>query len=160
MNVAYLLTGGNMGDRLHFLSRAKEAIEKECGAIVKTSAVYETEAWGLEDQHPFYNQALQLKTTLNAKDLLQRILQIEIALGRRRELKYGPRIIDIDIIFFNDEIIKSEELRVPHPLMQNRRFVLLPLQEIAPKKVHPELKKTIEQLLMECPDTLEVKRLP
>ncbi len=159
MNDAYLLTGGNMGDRLLYLSRAKEAIEGKCGKIVKASAIYETEAWGLEDQHPFYNQALLLQTDLDAKALLQCLLQIEAALGRKRELKYGPRIIDIDIIFFNDDIIRKEELSVPHPQLQNRRFVLMPLNEIAPQKVHPVFNKTVMQLLEECPDRLEVRRL-
>jgi 2-amino-4-hydroxy-6-hydroxymethyldihydropteridine diphosphokinase len=101
-----------------------------------------------------------LQTKLNAKALLQCLLQIETSLGRIRKLKYGPRIIDIDIIYFNDEIIRSEELSVPHPQLQNRRFVLLPLNEIAPQKVHPEFNKTVTQLLMECPDYLEVRRLP
>lgn len=160
MNVAYLLTGGNLGDRLHYLSRAKEAIKKECGDIIKESAIYETEAWGLEDQHPFYNQAILLHTKLAAKELLYRLLQIEATLGRKRELKYGPRIIDIDIIFFNDEIIRTYELSVPHPQMQNRRFVLLPLDEIAPQLVHPEFHKTITQLLKECSDHLNVLKLP
>jgi 2-amino-4-hydroxy-6-hydroxymethyldihydropteridine diphosphokinase len=159
MNVAYLLTGGNMGDRLYYLSKAKDAIEEECGYITKMSAIYETEAWGLEDQHAFYNQALLLHTELEAKQLLRCLLQIEARLGRIRELKYGPRIIDIDIIFFNDQVIRSEELSVPHPQMQNRRFVLLPLQEIAPQKIHPVLKKTITELLEECTDTLEVLKL-
>jgi 2-amino-4-hydroxy-6-hydroxymethyldihydropteridine diphosphokinase len=159
MNVAYLLTGGNIGDRLYFLYRAKEVIEKECGIIQKMSAIYETEAWGLEDQNSFYNQALLLQTHLNAEDLLHRLLQIEATLGRKREYKYGPRVIDIDIIFFNDEVIRSKELTIPHPQMQNRRFVLLPLNEIAPHKVHPEFKKTISELLDECKDQLEVVKL-
>jgi len=159
MNVAYLLTGGNLGDRLHYLSSAKEAIKKECGDIIKESAIYETEAWGLEDQQPFYNQALLLHTKLEAKELLAHLLQIEATLGRKRNIKYGPRIIDIDIIFFNDDIIRSNELSVPHPQMQYRRFVLLPLNEIASLKVHPEFHKSVAQLLNECPDQLNVVKL-
>lgn len=159
MNVAYLLTGGNMGDRLSYLTRAKESIEISCGKIEKISAVYETEAWGLEDQHPFYNQALLLHTNLDAKKLLKMLLQIEEGLGRMRELKYGPRTIDLDIIFYNDDVIRSKDLIIPHPQMQNRRFVLLPLNEIAPQKIHPELKKTVSQLLEECQDPLKVTKI-
>jgi 2-amino-4-hydroxy-6-hydroxymethyldihydropteridine diphosphokinase len=159
MNAAYLLTGGNMGDRLHYLSSARQAIERDCGKIVKLSAVYETAAWGLENQQPFYNQAILLHTNLSAMELLTQLLQIETTLGRKRDVKYGPRLIDIDIIFYNEDVIRSKDLCIPHPQMHNRRFVLMPLQEIAPEKVHPEFHKTITQLLNECPDQLEVVKI-
>ena len=158
MNEVYLLTGGNIGNRLEYLSRAKEQIEKRCGSILKESSVYETAAWGKEDQGAFLNQVLKIETTLQPGELLKTILEIEEYLGRKRELKYGPRTIDIDILFFNGEIINHEGLKIPHPQMQNRRFVLVPLNEIAPGKIHPVFQKPVSQLLDECPDLLEVKK--
>jgi 2-amino-4-hydroxy-6-hydroxymethyldihydropteridine diphosphokinase len=158
MNEVYLLTGGNTGNRLEYLSKAKEQIEKRCGSILKASSVYETAAWGKEDQGAFLNQVLKVETNLHPEEVLKTILQIEEYLGRKRELKYGPRTIDIDILFFNDKIINRRALKIPHPQMQNRRFVLVPLNEIAPGKVHPTLHKTISQLLAECPDPLAVNK--
>jgi 2-amino-4-hydroxy-6-hydroxymethyldihydropteridine diphosphokinase len=140
------------------LSKAKEQIEKRCGSILKASSVYETAAWGKEDQGAFLNQVLKVETNLHPEEVLKTILQIEEYLGRKRELKYGPRTIDIDILFFNDKIINRRALKIPHPQMQNRRFVLVPLNEIAPGKVHPTLHKTISQLLAECPDPLAVNK--
>lgn len=159
MNEAYLLTGGNIGDRKTYLCQAKNEIEKRCGAVVAESSIYETEAWGKEDQEAFLNQALKINTTLSSEDLLQTILKIEEDLGRKRDLKYGPRIIDIDILFFNDRVIDHHGLKIPHPQMQNRRFVLVPLNEIAPQKIHPVLKKTVSQLLSDCPDPLAVNKI-
>ena len=159
MNKAYLLIGGNMGDRTAYLSAARDKINRECGAIVAQSSLYQTAAWGMEAQEAFLNQALKLETDLGANDLLKKILSIEEAIGRRREVKYGPRIIDIDILLFNQDSIRSAALTVPHPEMQNRRFVLVPLAEIAAGEVHPAYHKTIRQLLEECPDTLAVQKI-
>lgn len=159
MNEAYLLAGGNMNDRLFFLSKAKEAIEKNCGNIIKESSVYETAAWGIEAQQSFLNQALHVKTELSAQNLLTTILKIEETLGRKRELKYGPRTIDIDILLFNEEVIDVPGLKIPHPQMQYRRFVLEPLNELAAEKIHPVLRKTIHQLLQDCADTLKVNKI-
>jgi 2-amino-4-hydroxy-6-hydroxymethyldihydropteridine diphosphokinase len=158
MNNAYLLIGGNMGDRKSHLSDARKNIEEVCGRIVAQSGIYETAAWGLENQSAFLNQVLLVQTGLTAQDLLQKILSIEEALGRKRDVKYGPRIIDIDILFFNDEVIKTEGLTVPHPEMQARRFVLQPLAEIAATKIHPLFHKSVAQLLNDCPDKLAVQK--
>ena len=125
---------------------------------MQTSSLYQTAAWGNESQGAFLNQVLEIKTSLGPEELLKTILQIEEELGRKRELKYGPRTIDIDILFFNDEVINLHGLKVPHPQLQNRRFVLVPLNEIAPDKMHPLFKKTISQILAECPDPLAVNK--
>ena len=159
MNTAYLLTGGNMGDREQYLATARELIGEDCGEISRASALYETEAWGKTDQPSFLNQALELKTELNAKQLIRHILKLEKRMGRIREEKYGSRIIDIDILLFNDQVVSTPFLKVPHPEMQNRRFVLAPLAEIVPAIIHPVLKKTIADLLKDCPDKLEVKKI-
>lgn len=158
MNTAYLLTGGNIGDREQSLSMVRDLIAKECGEIVNTSALYETAAWGKTNQPAFLNQALEIHTTLNAMQLIRHILKVEKKMGRERHEKYGARVIDIDIIFFNSEIHTTSFLKIPHPEMQNRRFVLTPLAEIAAHVIHPILKKTVSELLNECPDNLEVKR--
>lgn len=158
MNKAYLIIGGNIGDRLHILSKARQSISDSCGKIIIQSSVYETAAWGKEDQDAFLNQVILIETELSSRDLLRAVLKIEEDLGRKREVKYGPRIIDIDIIFFNEEEINADGLKIPHPQLQNRRFVLIPLNEIAPKNLHPVLKKSVNQLLEDCPDSLPVNK--
>lgn len=145
-----------MGDRLENLSRARQMIAKNCGKIKATSSYYETAAWGNEDQPNFYNQAIELETSLEPHQLLKELLEIEQKLGRVRDEKYGPRIIDIDIILYDDRRIDETNLKIPHPQMSSRRFVLAPLNEIASHQIHPGFKKTIHQLLLECPDPLEV----
>lgn len=159
MNKAYLLIGGNMGDRKGFLATACAEIGKACGKLLQQSSLYETAAWGKEDQEAFLNQALELETPLDAETLLQNLLVIEEKLGRKRDIRYGPRIIDIDILFFNHIIIESEGLTIPHPQVQNRRFALEPLNEIAPDYIHPVLQKNISQLLAKCPDKLDVHKI-
>lgn len=159
MNIAYLITGSNMEDREQSLATARELINKDCGEITKTSSLYETAAWGKTDQPAFLNQALEIHTVLNAKQLIRHILKVEKKMGRIRQEKYGPRLIDIDILFFNDEVHNTSFLKIPHPEMQNRRFVLMPLSEIASGFVHPVLKKTVTELLNDCPDKLDVKKI-
>ena len=155
MNEVYLLIGGNMGDRKAYLIRAKKAIERDCGTIVKQSAVYETEAWGITYQPSFYNQILVIESQFPARKALNEILKIEAEMGRKRTVKNSARIIDIDILFFNDDIVNEENLLIPHPEIPNRRFVLMPLNEIAPDMLHPGLKKTMKELLAESKDHLK-----
>lgn len=156
MNKVFLLIGGNMGDRLQNLHQAIALLSAACGPVIQQSAVYETAAWGKTDQAAFLNQALLLTTSLTPQALITTILSVEEQLGRRRMEKNGPRVIDIDIIFYNDMIIHEPNLTIPHPQLQNRRFVLVPLQEIAPDYVHPVLHKTIDELLKVCKDELAV----
>jgi 2-amino-4-hydroxy-6-hydroxymethyldihydropteridine diphosphokinase len=159
MNKAYLLIGGNMGDRKGHLAAACREIERTCGFIRQISSLYETAAWGLKDQDAFLNQALEIETELAADMLLKDLLRIEETIGRKREVKYGPRIIDIDFLFFNDAVIHTKGLTIPHPQLQNRRFALVPLAEIAAAFMHPVFNKSIAQLLDECPDKLDVHKI-
>lgn len=158
-NTVFLLTGGNQGNRLQYLEDAKNNIEKFCGQITVFSSIYETEAWGLKEQPSFYNQALQLQTNMPAEKLMQTLLSIEEMMGRIRTVKLGPRIIDIDILLFSDDIIESEILTVPHPFLHKRRFALTPLCEIAAEIIHPVFSKTIIKLLDECDDELPVYKI-
>ena len=158
MSTAHLLIGGNLGNRKENLLTAISLINEQCGPLTKSSSIYETEAWGITDQPSFLNQALEISTSLNARQLMRKILKIEKEMGRVRKEKLGPRIIDIDILLFKNEIHDLRFLKIPHPEMQNRRFVLVPLAEIDPTLQHPVLKKTIAELLEECPDLLNVKK--
>jgi 2-amino-4-hydroxy-6-hydroxymethyldihydropteridine diphosphokinase len=158
MNSTYLLLGSNMGNSTEQLSMAIKQIEKKIGTLTLVSNLYATAAWGNTSQPDFLNQVIEITTHLDATETLKEILSIEKNMGRIRTVKNAPRIIDIDILFFNNEIINRSDLIVPHPEIPNRRFVLTPLNEIAPKMIHPLLNKTIEQLLLKCPDQLAVKK--
>lgn len=155
----HLLLGGNIGDRVEVLNNAKKLIAKELGEVLKASQLYETAAWGKEDQNAFLNQVLLVESQSSPKEILHSIQHIENELGRVRYEKWGERLIDIDILFIENEIIDLEDLKVPHPFIQDRRFTLIPLSEISPGFIHPLFNKSINTLLSECTDTLEVKQV-
>lgn len=156
MNETYLITGGNIGDRRLELERAATHIEKKIGHILKSSGIYETAAWGNTDQPSFYNQVHLVQTDLLPGEVMSAILKIEQEMGRIRTEKNAARIIDIDILFFNDEVIQTKNVIVPHKEIPNRKFVLKPLLEIAPNYIHPALQKPIIQLAAESTDQLQV----
>lgn len=156
MNIVYLLTGANIGDPRQQLKDAKVEIAERVGKIIKESSVYESEAWGVEDQPIFLNQVLEVITPLSAAKVLQTIQQIELVLGRIRAQRWGSRTIDIDILYYNNDIIHEPDLQVPHPYIQERNFTLIPLSEIAPNFEHPIFRKTNQQLLMDSKDPLNV----
>lgn len=159
MNDVFLLLGSNLGDRQLLLQTAITEITKRLGPVLETSAVYETQSWGRTDEPDYLNQVVFLKTVLPVNNVLNEILTIETDLGRKRYEKWGSRLIDVDILFYNDEIIKQEGLQVPHPELHNRRFTLEPLAEIAPDLVHPVLKQTVSELKKNLTDSLIVKKL-
>lgn len=159
MQTAYLLIGGNLGNRLKNLKQAAEFIGSLGGKITGSSSVYETAAWGKTDQPSFLNQVIALQTNLAAADLMTAVLEIEEKMGRKRLDRYGPRIIDIDILLYGNEIHHSKHLKVPHPELPNRRFALVPLAELAADLIHPVLQKSVSKLLAECEDGLAVNKL-
>jgi 2-amino-4-hydroxy-6-hydroxymethyldihydropteridine diphosphokinase len=152
----YLLLGSNQGNREYFLAQATSLITTRIGTVIHQSAIYETAAWGLEDQTAFLNQVLRVSTALPPTTLLTQINIIEKDLGRERRIKWGARVIDIDILYYDDLVLQTPELVIPHPHLQDRRFTLLPLAEIAPGFIHPVLKKSNEALVAECLDNLPV----
>jgi 2-amino-4-hydroxy-6-hydroxymethyldihydropteridine diphosphokinase len=156
MGIAALLLGSNEGDRVTYLDKAKEFIETQVGLITKESSLWETAAWGITDQPNFINQALLVETILEPHLLLEKLLGIEELLGRKRIEKWGPRIIDIDILYYDNIIINENDLKIPHPFLPERRFTLIPLNEISPVWVHPILHKTVGKMLEDCDDEGEV----
>lgn len=157
MNQAYILLGTNLGDKRANLQQANLSISANLISIVSYSYIYETAAWGNTNQDNFYNQVIEVNTELSATDLLQKLLQIETQMGRVRNQKWEARIIDLDILYFNHEIIDTENLKVPHPYLHVRRFTLAPLVQIAPEFLHPVFNKTNTVLLENCSDYSEVK---
>lgn len=172
MTVVYLLLGTNMGDRLQHLADARHLLStlkgvagpsgvsdsKDVPGMLLPSPVYETAAWGKIEQANYLNQAVALTATLDPWELLAATSAIESRLGRVRKKVWEPRIIDIDILFYGDQVIRDDRLVIPHPHLQDRRFVLQPLADIAPAFIHPILKKTISTLLNHCTDPLWVRR--
>ena len=159
MNKTYLLLGSNMGDSRLQLSAAIKNISMVIGEILDSSSLYSTKAWGNTDQPDFLNQVIVVHTSLAAQEVLSTILEIESRMGRVRTIKNAPRVIDIDILFFNEEIINQNNLKIPHPEIENRRFVLVPLNQLAPHFQHPVSKENMQTLLLNCPDLLEVKEV-
>ena len=159
MNTVYFLLGSNLGNSKEQLLLAIENIEKYIGPIIKLSSLYSTAAWGNNKQPDFLNQVIIVQTLLAPQIVLNEILAIEEKMGRVRTVKNAARIIDIDILFFNSEIIKVKDLIIPHPEIQNRRFVLIPLVEIAALMLHPILKKNAQELLNICTDNLNVQKI-
>ncbi|MFN6946510.1 MAG: 2-amino-4-hydroxy-6-hydroxymethyldihydropteridine diphosphokinase [Cytophagaceae bacterium] len=153
----YLLTGSNLGDREGALKSAENHIREDIGEIKAISKIYETEAWGKTDQPSFYNQVLLIDTTLSPIEILNRINTIEEKMGRKRMEKWAERIIDIDILYYQDEIVVTKDLKIPHPEIQNRRFTLIPLSEIAQDFRHPVLNVSNKRLLEMCADQLNVR---
>ncbi len=159
METVYLLLGSNLNEPEKQMAVAEKMIVKQIGKITRKSSLYKTAAWGLRDQPDFLNRVVICQTNLQPRKALQTILAIEKEMGRNRGRKNAPRIIDIDILFYGKEIINDQELRVPHPRIAERRFVLTPLNELSPMFKHPVLNKSINKLLKECNDPLDVKRI-
>jgi len=155
----YLSLGSNLHDRERNLLLAIKKINERCGTVIEVSSLYQTGPWGMQNQPEFLNQVIEVESDYSPHELLQKVLVIEKEMGRKPAPRWGPRVIDIDILFFNDAIIDSPRLIIPHPEIQNRRFVLAPMEEIAPDYVHPGLRKSIRELLAVCPDKLEVKKI-
>ncbi len=145
--------GSNMGDRAENLKKAAELLKTYNIRALKKSSVYETAPVGYFRQRDFYNMCLLAEAEAKPADLLGVVKKIEAKMGRKKGVKHGPRIIDIDILFYNNIIIKEKELLIPHPEIEKRKFVLIPLNEIAGNFVHPELRLTVKELLEKCGDT-------
>jgi 2-amino-4-hydroxy-6-hydroxymethyldihydropteridine diphosphokinase len=161
MAQVFLLLGSNLGDRHKILSNAKDLISARIGIIKVESSIYESDPWGFEHENVFLNEVVILNTEYSPESVLKLALDIESELGRVRsnDNEYTGRLIDIDILFYDDRIVHDEHLKIPHPLLHERRFTLQPLVEIAPDMIHPVLQKTMKQLLDDCPDNLEAKQM-
>ena len=146
MAIVHLGIGSNIGDRQANCERALELLGGRGIKIKKVSSMYETRPWGLKEQPDFINMAAEAETDLSPEELLDALKGIEKEMGRKDTVKWGPRVIDLDILFYNDEIVDTQRLRIPHPFIHERDFVVVPLAEIAPDKVHPVLKKSVRQL--------------
>ncbi|UIR56637.1 2-amino-4-hydroxy-6-hydroxymethyldihydropteridine diphosphokinase [Sphingobacterium sp. SRCM116780] len=156
MKSSYILLGANLGHRILQLNQAQELIENLIGKVTNASTIVETAAWGREDQPSFLNQVIEIETSLSPIEVFEVCQTIENKLGRIRHEKWGARVIDIDILYYGTEIIHLPTLQIPHPYLQDRKFTLIPLAEIAPGYIHPILKKSNEELLALCQDTLDV----
>ena len=154
--VVFILRG-NLGDRVRLLEASAGMLVSHFGPLVLNSSIFETEAWGGKSSGNYLNQVLVFNTTFLPEEILDIILEIELKMGRKREEKWGDRTMDIDILYLGNKIFNSERLTIPHPYIQDRRFVLEPLTEILPDQLHPVLNKTNKELLKICPDKSSVK---
>jgi 2-amino-4-hydroxy-6-hydroxymethyldihydropteridine diphosphokinase len=165
VNIAYILLGSNRGNKIYLLQEAAILINSLAGKIIQYSSFYESEPWGFKVEEWFINQVVVVSSFLSPEKLLQTTQDIERTLGRTKRLTeissapYSSRTIDIDILFYNEVIIHTPTLTIPHPLLHERRFTLLPLSEIAPGLVHPIFKKTITTLLEDCGDKGFVRKM-
>ena len=157
MNGIYLLMGSNLGNRMAYLREAARLLSKAGIQIIDESSIYETEPWGPQDQGWFLNVILEISTALEPQLLLDTILSVEKQLGRERKKKWGERCIDIDILYYQDQVVNTDALNIPHPGIPDRRFTLIPLVEMTPLAVHPTLKKNQMELLAACSDPLDCK---
>lgn len=159
-NYVFIGLGTNLGNREDNLAKAQDLIAKSVGRIDCRSGIYETEPWGFQSENNFLNMVISVHTDLKPADLIKKIQNIEDQLGRKRDSRqYMSRIIDIDILLYRNKVINKPELKIPHPLIQDRKFVLIPLCEIAPAMIHPVLNKTFAVLLKECKDERNVKKI-
>lgn len=160
MNEVFLSLGSNQGNREANLQAAACKVEAILGKPLRKSGVYSTQAWGRTDQPDFLNQVISFQLGPGKEEwLLQALNETELALGRVRTIKWEPRVIDMDILLSGDQVIHTTTLTVPHPLLHLRRFILVPLQEIAPELKHPVLHLTVEELLKNCADDLDVHKV-
>ncbi len=161
MHTCFLLLGSNQGDKEKLLALALQSIGNKVGTITKTSSFYLTEPWGFRSIDTFVNAVVSVETKKTPQEILRIILEIENMLGRIRHNKsgYQSRKMDIDILFYDDKIVAAENLIIPHPRLHQRRFCLEPLRQIAPDFIHPDIKKSITELLEICTDKLEVKKI-
>ena len=160
MNIVFIGLGTNLGKRENNLNDAVAEINRLVGKVLKKSFIYETEPWGFQSENQFLNVIVKIETGLSPKAVLEAILRIELYLGRVRSgIQYSSRIIDIDILFYDDQEINENDLVVPHPKLHERKFVLVPLVEMEPELVHPVFKKSVSSLLDECEDKSEVTKV-
>ena len=153
----YLSLGSNLHDREKNLLLAIKKINERCGKVIEVSSLYQTGPWGMQNQPEFLNQVIEIESSYSPHELLQKLLVIEKEMGRKPAPRWGPRVIDIDILFYDQKIISDDDLVVPHVGIPHRRFALLPLSEIAPRYIHPLLNKTIERMLEDCVDPLQAE---
>lgn len=158
MQICYLSLGSNLGKKQGNLEGALQEIKKDVGEVLRISSIYETEAWGIVSQDNYFNIIAEVSTPFFPLDVIKKLLTIESRIGRIRNKKWESRIIDIDIIFYENYLISTDNLTIPHPFLEKRNFVLEPLNELIPEFIHPRLRKSIRQLTTECTDASWIKR--